>query len=81
MYSCPGCMQKLHKIRSYRVFLLQESESVVAFRWVYREFNLMFTLSSDKDQRKNCFRSMEMNLFNNPRLIDFIQTHELYNVL
>ena len=29
-----------------------ESESDIAFRWVHRESNLMFILSSDKDQRE-----------------------------
>ena len=29
-----------------------ESESDVASRWVYREYNLIFILSNDKDQRK-----------------------------
>ena len=28
------------------------SENDIAFRWVQREFNLTFTLSSDKDQTK-----------------------------
>ena len=31
----------------------RESESDVASRWVHRQSNLMFTLSNDKDQRKN----------------------------
>ena len=35
-----------------------ESERDIASRWVHREFNLMFTLNNDKDQRKNRFRSM-----------------------
>ena len=30
-----------------------ESESDIASTWVHRESNLMFTLSSGKDQRKN----------------------------
>ena len=29
------------------------SESDIAFRWVHGEYNLMLTLSSDKDRRKN----------------------------
>ena len=33
-------------------FILDESKSNIAFRWVNREFNLMFALSSDKDQEK-----------------------------
>ena len=31
---------------------LYKSESNIAFEWIHRESNLMFTLSSDKDQKK-----------------------------
>ena len=45
---------------------LSESKSDITSRWVQREFNLMFRLGSDKDQRKNRFhvhfRFVSMNL-------------------
>ena len=34
----------------------REIESDITSRWVVRESNLMFTLISDKDQRKNRLR-------------------------
>ena len=40
------------KVNLYR----SESATDIASRWVHRESNLMFTLISDKDQRKNRFR-------------------------
>ena len=36
-----------------------ESKSDIPSRWVHREFNLMLTLSSDKDQRKSSFCLMQ----------------------
>ena len=35
-----------------QIILEQEQKSDVASRWVHMESYLMFTLSSDKDQRK-----------------------------
>ena len=41
-----------------------ESESDIAYRWVHKESNLMFALSSDKDQRKNSLsRSLSVNSY------------------
>ena len=40
-----------------------ESESDIASRLVHKESNLMFTLSSDKNQMKICFRSVSKNLW------------------
>ena len=34
-----------------------ETESDIAFRWIHRESNIMFTLSSDKDQIKDSLLS------------------------
>ena len=36
-------------------------ESDIASRWFHKEYNLMFTLGSDKDQRNNRFRSLWIN--------------------
>ena len=51
----------LHRVRLY------ERESDTTSRWVQRETNLMFILSSDKDQRKKfafVFAYCKLNLEN-----------------
>ena len=50
----PKVPAKLTKTNIIQVSVLYRGD--IASRYVHRKFNLMFTLSSDKDQRKNHFR-------------------------
>ena len=52
MYRIQSCFNKLPRIQILRVYS-EWRNSDIAFRWVHRESNLMFLLSSDKDRRKN----------------------------
>ena len=59
----------LHYVRVRLCWCESESESDIASRWVQRETNLMFTLSSDKDRSKNSLsRSLSLSV-NEPLLL------------
>ena len=40
-------------MRVHLYWIESENQKGITSRWIHGEFNLMFTLNSDKDQRKN----------------------------
>ena len=52
LFHVVSCCVSKRKLNSKGSFTLDESESEIASRRVHRESNFMFTLKSNKDQRK-----------------------------
>ena len=50
-----------------------ESEIYIASRWLHRESNLLFTMGSEKDQRKKSLSRSLLFSINEPLLVKFSQ--------
>ena len=60
-------IKRQRKLQKGRLFW-SKRESDITSRWVHREFNLMFTLNSDRNERKNLLsRSLSLSV-NEPLL-------------
>ena len=71
LLSLTGLQEESASHQTHCKFILDESESDIASRWVHKESNLLFTMGSERDQRKKSLsRSFSFSI-NKPLLVKF----------